>query len=133
MSEQSPVEFQVIIPAVVTEHAEEVVRHFSVEPVVVLPGSSNLASANTTERAKFAVSKAGAATTGIGVGSGTVGVGDGDGVGEGVGVGAGGLIRFDAELASDVPTPLVAVTTNEYRVESLKPEAVQLVCAVRQT
>lgn len=133
MSEQSPVEFQVIIPAVVTEHAEEVVRHFSIEPVVVLPGSSNLASANTTERAKFAVSKAGAATTGTGVGSGTVGVGDGDGVGEGVGVGAGGLIRFDAELASDVPTPLVAVTTNEYRVESLKPEAVQLVCAVRQT
>ncbi len=133
MSEQSPVEFQVIIPAVVTEHAADVERHFSVEPVVVLPGSSNLASANTTERAKFAVSKAGAATTGTGVGSGTVGVGDGDGVGEGVGVGAGGLIRFDAELASDVPTPLVAVTTNEYRVESLKPEAVQLVCAVRQT
>ena len=131
MSEQSPVEFQVITPAVVTEHAEEVVRHFSTEPVVVLPGSSNFESANTTDRAKFAVSKAGATTTGTGVGSGTVGVGDG--VGEGVGVGAGGLIRFDAELASDVPTPLVAVTTNEYRVESLKPEAVQLVCAVRQT
>jgi hypothetical protein len=131
MSEQSPVEFQVIIPAVVTEHAEEVVRHFSTEPVVVLPGSSNFESANTTDRAKFAVSKAGATTTGTGVGSGTVGVGDGDGVGEGVG--AGGLIRFDAELASDVPTPLVAVTTNEYRVVSLKPEAVQLVCAVRQT
>ena len=131
MSEQSPVEFQVIIPAVVTVHAEEVVRHFSTEPVVVLPGSSNFESANTTDRAKFAVSKAGATTTGTGVGSGTVGVGDG--VGEGVGVGAGGLIRFDAELASDVPTPLVAVTTNEYRVESLKPEAVQLVCAVRQT
>ena len=131
MREQSPVEFQVIIPAVVTEHAEEVVRHFSTEPVVVLPGSSNFESANTTDRAKFAVSKAGATTTGTGVGSGTVGVGDG--VGEGVGVGAGGLIRFDAELASDVPTPLVAVTTNEYRVESLKPEAVQLVCAVRQT
>jgi hypothetical protein len=121
----------VITPAVVTEHAEEVVRHFSTEPVVVLPGSSNFESANTTDRAKFAVSKAGATTTGTGVGSGTVGVGDG--VGEGVGVGAGGLIRFDAELASDVPTPLVAVTTNEYRVESLKPEAVQLVCAVRQT
>ena len=133
MSEQSPVEFQVIIPAVVTEHAEEFARHFSTEPVVVLPGSSNFESAKTTDRAKFAVSKAGATTTGTGVGSGTVGVGDGDGVGEGVGVGAGGLIRFDAELASDVPTPLVAVTTNEYRVESLKPEAVQLVCAVRQT
>jgi len=131
MSEQSPVEFQVIIPAVVTEHAEEVVRHFSVEPVIVFPGSSNFESANTTDRAKFAVSKAGATTTGTGVGSGTVGVGDGDGVGEGVG--AGGLIRFDAELASDVPTPLVAVTTNEYRVVSLKPETVQLVCAVRQT
>jgi hypothetical protein len=49
------------------------------------------------------------------------------------GVVTGGLIRFEAVLASEVPTPFVAVTTNEYRVVSVKPETVQLVCAVRQT
>jgi hypothetical protein len=111
------------MPAVVTEQAAEVDRHFSVEPVVDLTGSSNFESANTTERAKFGVSNAGAMTTGTGVG--VVGVVTG-GVVSG-GVVTGGLIRFDAELASDVPTPLVAVTVKEYRVVSVNPLAEQLV------
>ena len=115
------------MPAVVTEQAAEVDRHFSVEPVVDLTGSSNFESANTTERAKLGVSNAGAMTTGTGVGSGAgvVGVVTG-GVVTG-GVVTGGLIRFDAELASDVPTPFVAVTVKEYRVVSVNPLAEQLV------
>jgi hypothetical protein len=44
---------------------------------------------------------------------GVTGVGAGVGVGVGAGVGAGGLIKLEAALASDVPTPFVAVTVNE--------------------
>jgi hypothetical protein len=101
------------VPATVTEQAADVERHLSVEPVVVLLGSSNFASANTTERAKFGVSNAGATTTGtsVGSGAGVVGVVTG-GVVTG-GVVTGGLIRLEAALASEVPTPFVAVTVKE--------------------